>query len=72
MTMFAKCHPMGGALGVATGLDSVAFSPKPSGKKKKCFLISPYNVTYFDLVLNSRFKTKRSLRSDVNQSITEI
>ena len=51
-------------------LSSVAFFSKIKPKEEKVvFKISPLNVAYFDLVLHSRFKTKRSLRSDVDRSI---
>ena len=39
------------------------FSRKPSQKYKYIEKVAHY-VAYFDLVLHSRFKTKRSLRSD--------
>ena len=34
----------------------------------KVVIISPCNGAYFDLALHSKFKTKRSLRSDVDRS----
>ena len=67
--MFTKYHWMGGALGIATGPNSVAFFLKTKPKEEKVFFYFPQNVAYFDLVLHSRFKTKRSLRSDIDRQI---
>ena len=56
----------GGILGVVTGPDSVVFFfSKTKRKEEKLFFYFP---AYFYLVLHSRFKTKRSLRSDVDRS----
>ena len=51
---------MGGALG---SLGSVTFFSKIKLKVEKAATYLPL-VAYFDLVLHSSFKTKRSLRSD--------
>ena len=59
---------MGRALGMATGPDSVAVFLITKPKEDKVFFFFLLNVAYFDLVLHSRFKTKRSLRSDVDRS----
>ena len=58
-----KYDRMGGTLGVAAGLDSVAFFSKTKPKEEKVFFFIPP-----DLVLHSRYKNKRSLRSDVDRS----
>ena len=69
VTVFTKYHWMGMALGMTAGPDSVVFFSKTKPKVEKVyFLISPKHVAYFDFVLHSRFKTKRSLRSGVDRS----
>ena len=68
MTVIIKYHGMGGA----TGLDSITFFQIPSLKKKKFFLISPLNFAYFVFILHSRFKNKRSLRSNVDRSTDKM
>ena len=68
VTVFTKYHWMGGALGMAAGSDSViSFSKIKPKEEKGGVLYFPY-VAYFDLVLHSRFKTKRLLRSDIDKS----
>ena len=49
----------------AHSLSSVAFFLEL--KEEKVVFYFPLNVTYFDLVLQSRFKTKLSLRSNVDR-----
>ena len=55
---------MGGALDVTAGPDSVVFFSKTEVEKMV--------VKKFDLVLHSRFKTKRSPRSDVDSQIDRM
>ena len=50
-------------------LNSVAFFSKIKPKEEKVVFLFPLKVAYFDFVLHSRFKTKRSLRSDTDRSI---
>ena len=61
---------MGMALGVAASLDSVTFfQVKTKPKEEKLLLFCfPLKLAYFDFVLPLGFKTKRSLRSDVDRS----
>jgi len=55
-------------------LSSVAFfSLENQAKRRKSFFNFPFkNVVNFDLVLHSRFKTKQSLRSDVDRTTDKM
>ena len=66
--MFIKYYMVGRALGVAPYSEfSHFFLENQNERRKSSFLISPYNVAYFDLVFQSMFKTKQSLTSDVDR-----
>ena len=56
---------MGGALGVAAGPDSVAFSRNPKPKEVKVIVYFPATLICTSLKV---YKTKRSLRFDVHRS----